>query len=186
MRIVVAITGATGVIYGIRFLEILKKENIETHLILSKWGKANIELETQYSVSQVEQLASQVYDEGNLAASISSGSFIHNGMVVIPCSMKTLSAIAHGYDDTLISRAADVCLKEGRKLILCVRETPLNAIQLQNMLTLSQLGVVIMPPVPSFYNNPVSIDDLIRNYIARVLDQMSIKNDLIKRWDGNR
>ena len=156
MRIVVAISGATGAIYGIKLLEALAQTGTETHLVISDWGKKTIAMETNYSVEQVMALATQYHDKGNLAAAISSGSFRHQGMVVAPCSMKTLAGIAHGYDENLIVRAAGVTLKEQRKLILLPRETPLTPIHLENMLSLSRLGVVMMPPVPAFYNKPES------------------------------
>ena len=182
MRIVVAISGATGAIYGIKLLEALAQTGTETHLVISDWGKKTIAMETNYSVEQVMALATQYHDKGNLAAAISSGSFRHQGMVVAPCSMKTLAGIAHGYDENLIVRAAGVTLKEQRKLILLPRETPLTPIHLENMLSLSRLGVVMMPPVPAFYNMPESIMDIVNHTIARVLDHLGIDNNLTIRW----
>ncbi|AEF94775.1 3-octaprenyl-4-hydroxybenzoate carboxy-lyase [Desulfotomaculum nigrificans CO-1-SRB] len=183
-RIVVGISGATGVIYGIRLLEQLKKAGVETHLILTNWASRNIELETNYLPEDVAKLADYCHKENNLASVLASGSFIHNGMVVAPCSMKTLAALAHGFADNLLVRAADVTLKEGRKLVLMPRETPLNAIHLENMLKLAKLGVTIMPPMPSFYNRPVTLDDLVNQTIGRVLDTLGLENNLTKRWPG--
>ena len=181
-RIVVAICGASGAIYGIRLLDALKKEKVETHLILSEWAATTIEMETNYLLEEIKKLADYSYAVNDLTASLSSGSFLFQGMIIIPCSMKTLAAIACGYVDNLISRAADVTIKEGRKLILVPRETPLNAIHLENMLKLSRLGVVILPPMPAFYIKPSTIDDLINHTIGKILDQLSIDNDLYKRW----
>ena len=182
MRIVVAITGASGIIYAINLLEFLKKLNIETHLVMSKWAIANLHTETTYSLPELESLATYIYDNNNLAASISSGSFKVDGMVVVPCSMKTLAAISHGFSENLIQRAADVSIKESRKLILVPRETPLNPIHLENMLKLSRLGVIIMPPMPGLYNQPKTLDDIINYHAGRILDQFGIEHDFIKRW----
>lgn len=182
MRIIVGISGASGAIYGIRLLEELKKREIETHLVISKWGTVTIEKETDYSVEQVMSLADKVYDEDNLGAAISSGSFKNNGMVIAPCSMKTLSGIANGYAEELIIRAADVCIKERRRLIILARETPLNPIHLENMLKLSRLGITIMPPVPAFYANPKTLDDIVNHTVGRILDQLDIDNELFTRW----
>lgn len=182
MCIVVAISGASGAIYGVRLLEVLQAAQVETHLILSDWGKKTIELETAYSVEQVIGLASHHHEIRNQAAPISSGSFRHRGMVIAPCSMKTLAGLANGYDDNLITRAASVTLKEQRKLILLPRETPLTAIHLENMLKLARLGVVIMPPIPAYYNKPGSIREIVDHSVARVLDHLDIEHQLIKRW----
>lgn len=182
MRIVVAITGATGAIYGITLLEQLKKLGVETHLVLSQWARHTIELETSYSQEQVSALVDIHYAEENLAAAISSGSFRHNGMVIAPCSMKTLAGIAHGYAENLIARAADVSLKEGRPLILVPRETPLNTIHLENMLRLSRSGAVILPPMPAFYHRPATIQEIVDQTVGRILDRLGIENDLVKRW----
>lgn len=182
MRVVVAISGASGAIFGIRLLEILAESGAETHLVLSCWGKKTITMETNYSVEQVISLASCYHEKGNLAAAISSGSFRHHGMVIAPCSMKTLAGIAHGYEENLIVRAGGVTLKEQRKLILLPRETPLTPIHLENMLTLSRLGVVMMPPIPAFYNKPGTIMDIVNHTIARILDHLDIENNLTKRW----
>lgn len=182
MKMIVGITGATGAIYGIRLLEELKKIGVETHLVLSKWAEATIKLETFYLIKDVQNMADYVYSSDNLAAIISSGSFITDGMVIAPCSMKTISAISHGYSDNLITRAADVMLKENRKLVLVARETPLNQIHLENLLRLSKMGAVILPPMPAFYNHPKSVNDIVDHTVSRVLDQFSIKNEMTKRW----
>ncbi len=185
MKIIIGISGASGAIYGIRLLEELKARGIETHLIISKWGEVTIAKETDYTVDQVKLLAANVYEEDNLAAAISSGSFQNNGMVIAPCSMKTLSGIANGYAEDLLIRAADVAIKERRRLILLTRETPLNPIHLENMLKLSRLGVTIMPPVPAFYSNPHTIGDIVNHTIGRILDQLGLENQLFTRWGGD-
>ena len=172
MRLIIAITGSTGVIYGIRMLEVLKDAGVETHLIMSEWAEKCISMETKHSVDHVK----------SLATSISSGTHKTDGMIVIPCSMKSLSSIANGYDETLVARAAGVTLKESRKLILVARETPLTAINLENMLKLAQLGVVIMPPVTEFYTNPTSIDAMVDHIVGKCLDQFDIDHDLFTRW----
>jgi 4-hydroxy-3-polyprenylbenzoate decarboxylase len=182
MKLIVAITGASGSILGIRILEELKKKSVETHLVISKWGMVTIEKETNYTPKEVRVLADYNYDEDNLAAAISSGSFKCDGMIVAPCSMKTLSGIANGYTEDLIIRAADVSIKEGRKLILLTRETPLNTIHLENMLKLSRIGVTIMPPVPAFYIRPKTLEDMINQIVGRALDQFGIELDTFKRW----
>jgi len=181
---VIAISGASGAIYGIRLLEVLKSLSIETHLIISKAASLTITSETDYSLSDVKALASYVYSHSDIAAKISSGSFITNGMIVAPCSTKTLSAIASGFEDNLIIRAAGVMIKERRKLTLMIRETPLHSINLENMLRLSNAGVNIAPPVPAFYTNPKSIDDLVNHSVARVLDLHDIHLKSLKRWEG--
>lgn len=184
MKIVVGITGATGTIYAVRLLEVLKSmKDIDTYLVMSKWAIKNLEIETDYSLEYVESLATLVYENDNLAAGISSGSFKTDGMVVLPCSMKTLSSIANGYDDNLISRASNVVIKEGRKLILCPRETPLSPIHLENMLKLSRIGVMIIPPMPAFYNKPESLEDIVNHMVMKILDQFDIDYDKGKRWD---
>jgi len=180
-RITVAISGASGAIYAIRLLEALGEKKVETHLILSEWAYVTIKAETNYLPEEVKKLASYSYAVKDLTAPLTSGSFLIEGMVVIPCSMKTLAAIACGYADNLISRAADITIKEGRKLILVPRETPLDAIHLENMLKLSRLGVVILPPMPAFYIKPSTIDDLVNHTIGKVLDQLGIHNNLYQR-----
>lgn len=182
LRIIVGISGASGAIYGIRLLEELKKREVETHLIMSRWGAVTIDKETDYSVEQVKSLATKVYEGDDVSAAISSGSFQTDGMVIAPCSMKTLSGIANGYAEDLLTRAADVCIKERRKLILVARETPLNAIHLENMLKLSRIGVEIMPPVPAFYSRPQSIDDIVNHTVGRIMDHIGLENVLFKRW----
>jgi 4-hydroxy-3-polyprenylbenzoate decarboxylase len=182
LRLVVGITGSTGVIYGVRLLEVLKKQEVQTHLIISQWAKKCLSMETDFTIDYVRSLATTVSDETNMAASISSGTHKIDGMIVIPCSMKTLSSIANGYDETLVARAAGVTLKESRKLILVIRETPLTAINLENMLKLARLGVVILPPVPGFYTKPKTIDEIINHTVGKCLDQLNIEHDLFKRW----
>jgi flavin prenyltransferase len=182
MKIIVAITGSSGVLYGIRMLEILQKLGINTHLVLSDWGEKNIRIETGKTVDYVRSLSSITYDNSNMAAPISSGSFQIDGMAIVPCSMKTVSSIANGYDDNLISRAAGVCIKESRKLVLVPRETPLSAIHLQNMLRLCKIGVVILPAMPGFYHKPRTIEDLMDHLVGKILDQFRIKHNIFKRW----
>ncbi|MBI4456077.1 MAG: UbiX family flavin prenyltransferase [Acidobacteria bacterium] len=183
-RLIVGITGATGSVYGVRLLELLQGSQVETHLVMSKWGGRTLVHETPYTLEQIKQMATCTYPESDQGAAISSGSFLTNGMVVIPCSVRTLSAIAHGHGDHLIHRAADVILKERRKLVLVVREAPLNDIHLENMLKLSRMGVVIIPPVPAFYNHPRTIDDIVNQTVMRVLDQFDIHTDVVRRWQG--
>jgi 4-hydroxy-3-polyprenylbenzoate decarboxylase len=185
MRLIVGISGASGVIYGIRMLEILKGlDDVETHLVISNGGKLNIALETAWSVKDVERLADDVHSDQNLAATIASGSFKTAGMVIAPCSMKTLSSVVHSYADTLVARAADVVLKEGRPLILMPRETPLHAGHCKLMLDATQIGATIAPPMPAFYNDPQTIDDLINHNVGRVLDLLDVDNSVVKRWAG--
>jgi len=182
MKLVVGITGSTGVIYGIKLLEVLKGKNIQTHLILTEWAQKCIAMETDYTLDQVKSLATIISDETNMASSVSSGTHKIDGMIVIPCSMKTLSSIANGYDETLVARAAGVTLKESRKLILVTRETPLTAINLENMLKLARLGVIILPPVPGFYTKPKTIDEIVLHTVGKCLDQFDIEHNLYKRW----
>jgi flavin prenyltransferase len=183
-RIIVGITGATGVIYGIRLLEVLKEAGTETHLILSDAAKKNILLETSFSAEKVEKLAYKVHDIKNMASSVSSGSFKTDGMVIVPCTIKTLSGVANSYDDNLIVRAADVVVKERRRLILVVRETPLHKGHLELMSKVAEIGGVILPPVPAFYHSPKTIDDIINHTIGKILDLMDIDHSLYKRWEG--
>jgi 4-hydroxy-3-polyprenylbenzoate decarboxylase len=182
MRLIVGMSGATGAIFGIRMLEALRSASVETHLVISKWAETTIKLETNYSVDEVKDLASVVHSSMNQAASISSGSFRVDGMIVSPCSMKTLASIRVGMSEGLLGRAADVILKERKKLVLLTRETPLSDIHLENMLALSKMGAVIVPPVPAFYNHPTSIDDIVNHIVARTLDQFDIDNSLTRRW----
>ncbi len=186
MRIVVGIAGATGVIYGIRLLEILRAiPDVETHLIMSNAAKQIIAIETDCTVEQVEALADKVYRFSDIAAPISSGSFKTDGMVVIPCSMKTLSGIAHSYDDNLLVRAADVALKERQRLVLVVRETPLHLGHLRLMTQVAEMGAVVMPPVPAFYHRPKTIEEILNQTVDRVLDLLGVEHrELFKRWTG--
>lgn len=184
-RIVVGITGASGVIYGIRFLELLRGfPEVETHLVISGPGKRTIVEETDYSVGEVEALAHRHYDDRDIGAALASGSFRTDGMVIAPCSIKTASAVAYCRADTLLSRAADVTLKEGRPLILLVRETPLHAGHLRCFLTLVKMGAVLLPPMPAFYHRPKQIDDLIIHTLARVLDRLRLPHRLTEEWRG--
>ena len=183
-RLVVAITGSSASRYGVRLLEALREAGVETHLILSRWVEVNLRQESEYTPEYVRSLASQVHEDGNLGAAVASGSFRHDGMAVVPCSMKTLAAIATGFTDTLVARAADVTLKEGRKLVLAPRETPLSAIHLENMLKLARLGVAIMPPVPAFYGRPQTVDDLVNHFVGRVMDRFDIEHQLYRPYAG--
>ena len=183
-RIIVGITGATGVIYGVRLLERLREARVETHLVISRWGARTLLHETRYSREQVEALAAAAYKSDDMGAAISSGSFQTAGMIVAPCSAKTLAAIAHGHGDSLIHRAADVVLKERRRLLLAVREAPLSDIHLENMLRLSRMGAVILPPVPAFYNQPATLDDIVDYTVSRMLDQFGIAVPGASRWRG--
>ena len=184
MRLIVGITGATGVIYGVRLLERLREAAVETHLVISRWGARTLTHETPYAREQVEALAHTVYAQGDMGAAISSGSFATAGMIIAPCSAKTLAAIAHGYGDGLVHRAADVVMKERRKLLLAVREAPLSEIHLENMLKLSRMGVVILPPMPAFYTNPRSLADIVEHTVERMLDQFGIEVPGARRWSG--
>jgi flavin prenyltransferase len=182
MRLVVGITGSSGVIYGIKVLEVLLKIKIETHLIISKWGERNVQIETDKSVEFVKSLATRNYNNDDMAAPISSGSFKTDGMAIVPCSMKTLSSIANGYDDSLVSRAAGVCIKESRRLVIVPRETPLSKIHLQNMISLADIGVIVLPAMPGFYQRPKSMDDLITHIAGKILDQFGIEHNIYRRW----
>lgn len=183
VRLVIAITGASGVLYGIRMLETLKQlGSVETHLILTGWGDKNIKIETDKTSEYVKSLATKVYDENEMSASISSGSFQTDGMAVIPCSMKTLASIASGFDDNLVSRAAAVCIKESRRLVVVPRETPLSRIHLQNMVELAQMGVIVLPAMPGFYHRPKTVDELVNHVVGKVLDQFGIEHNLFERW----
>lgn len=184
-RLIVGISGATGTIFGVRLLQVLQGSDVETHLVVSKWGARTLIHETPYSLEQVQRMATSSYAPNDEGATISSGSFLTRGMVVCPCSVRTLAAIAHGHGDHLIHRAADVVLKERRKLVLVIRETPLSDIHLENMLKLSRMGVVIFPPVPAFYNHPQTLDDIINHTVMRVLDHFDIHLPTPDRWDGS-
>jgi 4-hydroxy-3-polyprenylbenzoate decarboxylase len=184
-RLIVGLTGATGAILGVRLLEALKGSEVESHLVISNWARRTIEHETPYTFNQVCEMATVFHNSNNMAAEISSGSFITEGMVVIPCSMRTLGSIAHGSGENLVHRAADVVLKERRRLVLVARESPLSELHLENMLKLSRMGVRIVPPMPAFYNHPKSIGDIVDHIVARVLDQFDIPAPFAKRWDGH-
>lgn len=185
-RLIVGITGGSGVIYGVRLLEALKIAGVETHLIITKWGKVTLSMETDYSLTDVKQIASYYHDENNLAASISSGSFLHDGMIIAPCSMKTLGEIATGISNDLVSRAADVTLKENKKLLLLARETPMNLIHLRNATTVVEAGAIFYPPTPAFYNKPKTLNDVIHHTIGRLLDQFGIEIENMKRWKADQ
>jgi len=184
MRLIVAITGASGVIYGKRLLKVLREKNVETHLIISKAAKKVIKHELGTTKEDLEKLAEHVYDVDDWSSPVVSGSFKTDGMIIIPCSMKTLAGIAHGYSDNLILRAADVTLKEKRRLILVPRETPLNVVHLRNMLELAEQGVVIVPAMPAYYHKPKGIGDLVDFVVGKVLDLLGIDHTLYKRWRG--
>ena len=184
-RIVVGISGASGVTYGVRLLTALKETDYETHLIISKSGELNIKIETDNDPADVKALADYVYGHKNMAASLASGSFLTAGMVVVPCTIKTLSGIANSYNENLLVRAADVTLKEKRKLALVVRETPLHKGHLRLMTMAADMGAHILPPVPSFYHMPKTIEDIIDQTIGKIFDFMGIEHDLFKRWGDN-
>ncbi len=178
-------TGATGAPLGIALLQALRQmPTVETHLVMSKWAKTTIELETPYSARDVAGLADYCHNLADQAATISSGSFRTDGMIIMPCSMKTLAGIRAGYAEGLVGRAADVVLKEGRKLVLVPREMPLSTIHLENMLALSRMGVAMVPPMPAFYNHPQTIDDITQHIVARVLDQFGLEHPRARRWQG--
>ena len=184
MKIIVAITGATGAIYGVRILQRLREAGAETHLVISRWGARTLLHETPFSREQVEALATVTYAPADMGAAISSGSFRTDGMVIAPCSAKTLAAVAHGFGENLVHRAADVVLKERRRLVLVVREAPLSDIHLENMLKLSRMGAVVLPPMPAFYNHPRTVDDVVDHTVSRVLDQFGLETSGAARWTG--
>lgn len=184
-RLIVGIAGASGVIYGVRMLEVLKNRGIETHLIISEAGKLNIRIETDYDVDEVLAMADITYSNKQMAASVASGSFQTMGMVIAPCTVKTLSGIANSYNENLLIRAADVQLKEKRKLALMFRETPLHVGHLRLMTQAAEMGAHIVPPIPAFYHHPKTIDDIINQSVGKVLDYMGIEHDLFKRWDNS-
>ena len=184
MRLVVAITGGSGVIYAIKTLEVLQSLKIETHLIVSRWGERNITIETDKTFDYVKSLARTYYNNDNMAAATSSGSFKYDGMLIVPCSMKTLSSVANGYEDNLISRSAGVCIKESRRLVIVPRETPLSKIHLENMIKLVETGAIVLPAMPGFYHKPKSIDDLITHIVGKILDQFGIEHNIFRRWGG--
>jgi len=186
MRLIIGMSGSSGVIYGIRMLQVLaERKDVETHLVMSQAARMNIGIETSWAVGDVEALADEVHNNKNIGASIASGSYKTAGMIVVPCSMKTLSGIANSYADTLIVRAADVVLKERRKLAIVPRESPLHTGHCELMLKASQIGAIICPPSPAFYTEPKTIDDIINHTVARVLDLFDIEMDGLKRWQGN-
>ena len=185
-RLIVGLSGASGSIFGIRILDVLARvEDVETHLVMSRAAKMTLQVETRYAPRDVEAMADVVHDINNVGASIASGSFRTSGMVIAPCSMKSLGGIAHAVGGDLLARAADVVLKERRKLVLVARETPLHLGHLESMLRLTRMGAVIFPPVPAFYHRPETLDDVIDQTVARILDQFDIETDLFKRWDDD-
>ena len=185
MLLVIGITGASGAIYGVRLLEILaENKKVETHLIISEAGEINIKYETGRTPEQVKALADVCYDINDIAAGLSSGSFRRDGMIIAPCTMKTVSALANSYTDNLIARAGDITLKERKKLVLLVRETPLHLGHLRNMVKLTEMGAIIFPPVPAFYHKPRTVDDLVNYTVGRVLDLFDITHNLLPRWAG--
>jgi 4-hydroxy-3-polyprenylbenzoate decarboxylase len=185
LKLVVGISGASGAIYGIRLLQVLKEmEGIETHLVISEAAATTIEMETDWTLSRIEALATFHYQNEDIAARLASGSFITDGMVIIPCSVKTLSAVASSYGHNLMTRVADVTLKERRKLVLVVRETPLHLGHLRTMASLTEIGAVILPPVPAFYHHPRTIDDIVDQTMGKVLDQFGIAHQCYRRWEG--
>jgi 4-hydroxy-3-polyprenylbenzoate decarboxylase len=184
VRLVVAMTGATGAIIGVRLLEALRELEVESHLVVSRWARATIAEETPYTVREVSDLATVSYSPEDQGATISSGSFHTDGMVVVPCSMKTLAGIRTGYASDLVARAADVTLKERRRLVLVARETPLSTIHLENMLALSRMGTTVLPPTPAFYNHPSSVGDVVEHVVGRTLDQFGLTLPTVRRWAG--
>jgi len=186
LRLIVAITGASGVVYGKRLLEVLREKKIETHLIVSKAAEKVIKHELKAPKRELERLVHHVYSVDDLDAPLMSGSFQTDGMIIIPCTMKTLAGIVHGYSDNLILRAADVTLKEGRKLIVVPRETPLSLVHLRNMLEAARLGVLVVPAMPAYYHKPKGIDDLVDFVVGKVLDCLGVEHKLFKRWSGTK
>ena len=185
MRLIIGMSGASGLIYGIRLLEVLKQlDEVETHLVMSGSAKMNVSIETDWQLANVEALADEVHHINNIAANISSGSFRTEGMIIVPCSMKTLSGIAHSYADNLLVRAADVVLKEQRRLVLMPRETPLHTGHCRLLYEASQIGAIIAPPMPALYNKPETIDDIINHSVGRVLDLFNIDPGIVNRWVG--
>ena len=183
MDLIIGVTGASGTIYAVKLLEALKKtESVTTHVIFSDYARVNLEIETGYTIEDVLSMADHSYDNRDLAACISSGSYPAAGVIILPCSMKTLSGIANGYADNLITRVCDVALKERRRLVICPRETPLNTIHLKHMYELSQMGAVIAPPMPAFYNHPETVEDIVNHQIMKILDQFRIPFEGAKRW----
>ncbi len=184
-RIVVGMTGASGAIIGVRLMEALARSEVETHLVVSKWAQQTLEHETGHTVADLRDLADVYHGPGDMGAKVSSGSFVTDGMIIAPCSARSVAAIANGFGEHLVHRAADVILKERRKLVLMVRESPFNEIHLENMLNLARMGVCILPPVPAFYNHPETLDDVVGHFVARALDQIGVPAEFAKRWDGD-
>ena len=184
--LIIALTGASGVIYGVRAMEVVKSLGIPVHLIISQAAALNLSIETNYRLSQVKALATTVYEVSDMGAAIASGSFQTRGMIISPCSIKTLSAVANAFDHNLIVRAADVCLKERRRLVLMVRETPLHAGHLELMTKVANLGGIILPPVPAFYHQPATISDIIDHSVGKALDLLGVAHSLFKRWNGQQ
>jgi 4-hydroxy-3-polyprenylbenzoate decarboxylase len=185
LRLIIAISGASGAIYGIRLLEVLRKqEAVETHLVMSATGRMNIQIETDWKVKDVESLADVVHRNNDVGAMIASGSYQSDGMIVAPCSMKTLSAIVNSYADNLLCRAADVMLKEGKRLILVPRESPLHVGHCRLLKMAADMGIVIAPPMPAFYNRPKTVDDIVNHTVGRILDLVGLESGLVKRWSG--
>jgi len=182
--LIVAITGASGIVYGVRLLEILQEQSVPVHLIISEAAVLNLRLETNYRLSRIKAMATDVYDVNDLTAAVASGSFLTRGMIIAPCTVKTLSAIANSFDHNLIVRAADVCLKERRPLVLMVRETPLHAGHLEMMTKVASLGGILLPPVPAFYNHPQDIADIVDHSVGKALDLLGIDHHLYRRWTG--
>ena len=185
MEIIVGISGASGVQYGIRLLQVLRQKGCTTHLVITDSAAKIIEVETDRHKKDAEELADHVYQPRDFAAPFASGSHLFDAMVIIPCSMGTLSAVACGSSDTLIARAADVCLKEKRRLVMVTRETPLSLVQLRNMVAAAEAGAVILPACPAFYSRPNNLDDLVDVLVGRVLDLLGVDNDLYRRWNGD-
>ncbi len=185
MRLIIGMSGASGVIYGIRLLDVLKAlPEVETHLVMSNGAKLNVALETDWQVKAVEALADEVHSDQNLAATIASGSYATDGMIIAPCSMKTLSGVVNSYADNLVVRAADVVLKEQRRLVIVPRETPLHVGHCRLMYEAAQMGAVIVPPMPAFYNDPQSVDDIVNHTVGRLIDLFGVDSGLVKRWQG--
>ena len=185
MRLVIGISGASGSLYGIRALEILKKLGVETHLIMTEAARETIRLETNYKITEVERLATEAHRIGDITSKLASGSFRTDGMAIIPCSMKSLSGVASGYADNLLLRAAEVTLKEKRRLVLVARETPLTLIDLENMVAATRAGAIVLPAMPAFYHRPKTVDDIVNQITGRALELLGIEHDLSRRWEGS-
>jgi 4-hydroxy-3-polyprenylbenzoate decarboxylase len=183
-NLIIGMTGSSGAILGARLLEVLADTDIETHLIVSKWAQQTLEHETSYTLDALRDLASETYSAGDMGAKVSSGSFHTDGMVIVPCSMRSVASISHGLGDHLVHRAADVTIKERRKLVVVPRELPLSTVHLENLLKLSKMDVTILPPMPAFYNHPKSLDDMVDHIVMRILDQFDVARELVGRWDG--